>query len=120
MIVEREKEIRAFVKEEYWRVARTSSRGGHVRRGAAALGEERIDKNLDEQRAKDVVAADRQGSAAPRRDREQAEDAPADAAVHDEPAAAEGVDDAALLGAKTMIVAQQLYEGVESRRGLVG
>jgi DNA topoisomerase I len=56
LIVEREKEIRAFVKEEYWRVT------AHFKLGQDAfhadlrrLGEERIDKNLDEKAARGVV-----------------------------------------------------------------
>jgi DNA topoisomerase-1 len=57
LIVEREKEIRAFVKEEYWRVT------AHMKVGDEAfdaelrrLGEKRVEKNLDEKAAKAVVA----------------------------------------------------------------
>ena len=57
MIVEREKEIRAFVKEEFWRVvAHFASEAGTFDAELKRLGEDRIDKNLVEQRAKDVVA----------------------------------------------------------------
>jgi DNA topoisomerase-1 len=56
LIVEREREIRAFVKEEYWRVTAQFDEGGkpfhaELRR----LGEKRIDKNLDERAARAVV-----------------------------------------------------------------
>jgi DNA topoisomerase-1 len=56
LIVEREKEIRAFVQEEFWRVtARFRSETGEYAAELKKLGEERIDKNLDEKRAKEVV-----------------------------------------------------------------
>jgi DNA topoisomerase-1 len=56
LIVEREKEIRAFVKEEYWRVTAGFDEGGkpfnaELRR----IGEDRIDKNLDGPRAQEIV-----------------------------------------------------------------
>jgi DNA topoisomerase I len=57
LIVEREKEIRAFVKEEYWRVgAHFRSESGAFAAELRRLGEDRIDKNLDEKRAREVVA----------------------------------------------------------------
>jgi DNA topoisomerase-1 len=57
LIVEREREIRAFVSEEYWRVGAAFREGGadfhaELRR----LGATRIDKNLDEKTAKKLVA----------------------------------------------------------------
>ena len=117
LIVEREKEIRAFVKEEYWRVTAhfEERRARRSTPSCAASASERIEKNLDEQ------ARARRSSRASARDplelveiEEQAEDAPADAALHDEPAAAEGLDACcASRRKKTMMLAQQLYEGVE-------
>ncbi|HEV8112204.1 MAG TPA: type I DNA topoisomerase [Planctomycetota bacterium] len=57
LIVEREKEIRAFVKEEYWRVgAQFRSESGDFVADLKRLGEDRIDKNLDEKRAREVVS----------------------------------------------------------------
>jgi DNA topoisomerase-1 len=57
LIVEREKEIRAFVKEEYWRVgAQFRSESGDFVAELKRLGEDRIDKNLDEKRAREVVS----------------------------------------------------------------
>lgn len=57
LIVEREKEIRAFIKEEYWRVtAHFSVDGQTFDAELRRLGEERIDKNLDEARARGLVA----------------------------------------------------------------
>ena len=57
LIVEREKEIRAFLKEEYWRVtARFEVDGQTFDAELRRLGELRIDKNLGEERAKELVA----------------------------------------------------------------
>jgi len=57
LIVEREKEIRAFVQEEYWRVtAYFKSDQGDFHAELRRVGEERIDKNLDEKRAREIVA----------------------------------------------------------------
>ncbi|HED65979.1 MAG TPA: type I DNA topoisomerase [Planctomycetes bacterium] len=56
LIVEREKEIRAFVSEEYWRVGVTITHGGRTFQAALRrLGGERVEKNLDEARATELV-----------------------------------------------------------------
>jgi DNA topoisomerase-1 len=56
LIVEREKEIRAFVKEEYWRVTANFKEGDHAYHAELRkIGEERIDKNLDAKRAQEIV-----------------------------------------------------------------
>ena len=56
LIVEREKEIRAFVQEEYWRVtAHFQGEQGDFHAELRRVGEERIDKNLDEKRARAIV-----------------------------------------------------------------
>jgi len=56
LIVEREKEIRAFIKEEYWRVAAYMEVDGE---GFSAelkrVGDMRVDKNLDEKAAKAIA-----------------------------------------------------------------
>lgn len=56
LIVDREKEIRAFIQEEYWRVgAQFKSDQGDYHAELRRVGEERIDKNLDEKAAKAIV-----------------------------------------------------------------
>jgi DNA topoisomerase-1 len=58
LIVEREKEIRAFIKEEYWRVTANFEVDGQAFHAELRrIGEERIDKNLDAKRAEEVVRA---------------------------------------------------------------
>ncbi len=57
LIVEREKEIRAFVKQEYWRVtAQFEVDGKAFHAELRRLGDKRIDKNLDEKTAKALIA----------------------------------------------------------------
>ncbi len=57
LIVEREKEIRAFVSEEYWRVtAYFKQDEKNFKAELRRLGETRIEKNLDGPTAKDLVA----------------------------------------------------------------
>ncbi len=56
LIVEREKEIRAFVREKYWRVtANFELEGEAFQAELRKLAETRIDKNLDEVTARNVV-----------------------------------------------------------------
>ena len=56
LIVEREKEIRAFVKEEYWRVTSKFKVGdSEFNADLRRLGETRVEKNLDEEAARGVV-----------------------------------------------------------------
>jgi DNA topoisomerase-1 len=57
LIVEREKEIRAFQSEEYWRVtAKFTVDGTEFDAELRRIGDERIEKNLDEERARGLVA----------------------------------------------------------------
>lgn len=57
LIVEREKEIRAFTSEEYWRVgAEFAHNGAEFHAELKRLGATRLDKNLDEKTAKKLVA----------------------------------------------------------------
>jgi DNA topoisomerase-1 len=57
LIVEREKEIRAFTSEEYWRVtAHFKQNEKDFKAELRRLGETRIEKNLDAQTAKDLVS----------------------------------------------------------------
>lgn len=56
LIVEREKEIRAFNSEEYWRVAAQMEVGGKpFKAELRRLADTRIDKNLDEAAATELV-----------------------------------------------------------------
>lgn len=58
LIVEREKEIRAFVSEEYWRVTATlDEKGQEFTAELRRIGDKRVDKNLDEQKAKAVKSS---------------------------------------------------------------
>ena len=56
LIVEREREIRAFVSEEYWRVTAHFEHDGQTfKADLRRLGETRIEKNLDATRARALV-----------------------------------------------------------------
>jgi len=58
LIVEREREIRAFVSEEYWRViASFEHNGEEFQAELRRLGDKRIEKNLDEEGARGVIAS---------------------------------------------------------------
>jgi DNA topoisomerase-1 len=122
LIVEREKEIRAFVKEEYWRVTAHFAVGGDpFQAELRRLGEDRIDKNLDRKRAEELVA--RIGSdplllseidAKPKTRRPT----PPFTTSQLQQKASTMLRFSAR---KTMMIAQQLYEGVEvPGEGLVG
>jgi DNA topoisomerase-1 len=114
LIVEREREIRAFVSEEYWRVGANFKEGGaEFHSELKRLGSIRIDKNLDEASAKKLVA-----------------ELPADGLelieLEEKPKTRrptppfttsqlqqKGSTMLRFSAKKTMMVAQQLYEGVE-------
>ena len=114
LIVEREKEIRAFVKEEYWRVtAHFVLDGQSFDAELRRIGEERIDKNLDEKRARALVA-------------QIGKDALELAEIDNKPktrrptppfTTSQLQQKASTMlrfsAKKTMMIAQQLYEGVE-------
>jgi len=114
LIVEREKEIRAFVKEEYWRVtAKFVEQGKEFQADLRRLADQRIDKNLDEAGAKALV--DRIG-----------DDPLPLVTVEEKPktrpttppfTTSQLQQKASIMlrfsAKKTMMVAQQLYEGVE-------
>jgi len=114
LIVEREKEIRAFVKEEYWRVtAHMDVDGKEFDAELKRIGDTRVDKNLKEEQARAVV--DRIG------------DDPLDLAELDVKPKSRRPTPAfttsqlqqkastmlRFSARKTMMIAQQLYEGVE-------
>jgi len=114
LIVEREKEIRAFVKEEYWKVLAHFEEGGtEFHAELRRLGDTRIEKNLSEERAKELVA--RIGS-------DPLELAKVEAKpktrLPTPPFTTSQLQQKAstmlrFSAKKTMMVAQQLYEGVE-------
>ncbi len=114
LIVEREKEIRAFVKEEYWRVtAHLEVDGREFDAELRKLGTERVDKSLDERTARALV--ERIGSDAlklveldikPKSRRPT----PAFTTSQLQQKASTLLRFSAK---KTMMLAQQLYEGVE-------
>ncbi len=114
MIVEREKEIRAFIKEEYWRVvAHFASEAGNFDAELKRIGEDRIDKNLDEKRAKEVVA--RIGSDP--LELAELESKPKTRRPTPPFTTSQLQQKASTMlrfsAKKTMVLAQQLYEGVE-------
>lgn len=122
LIVEREKEIRAFVKEEYWRVtANLHVDGEEFSAELKRVGEERIDKNLTEERAREIVA--------------KIGDQPLELTVLETKPKTRRPTPAfttsqlqqkastmlRFSARKTMMIAQQLYEGVEAgAEGTVG
>ncbi|MFN0007595.1 MAG: type I DNA topoisomerase [Planctomycetota bacterium] len=114
LIVEREKEIRAFVKEEYWRVgAHFKSDLGDYHAELRRVGEERIDKNLDEKGAKAIV--ERIGSDALRlveldsKPKTRRPTPPFTTSQLQQKSSTM----LRFSSKKTMVLAQQLYEGVE-------
>jgi DNA topoisomerase-1 len=114
LIVEREKEIRAFVKEEYWRVAaQFRSEAGDFIADLKRLGEDRIDKNLDEKRARGVV--ERIGSEPLRL--AELESKPKTRRPTPPFTTSQLQQKSSTMlrfsAKKTMVLAQQLYEGVE-------
>ncbi len=114
LIVEREKEIRAFVKEEYWRVtAFFSEEGKEFQAELRRLGETRIEKNLTEERAKALV----DGIGSDPLALTKVEEKPKTRLPTPPFATSQLQQKASTMlrfsAKKTMIVAQQLYEGVE-------
>lgn len=114
LIVEREKEIRAFIREEYWRVT------AHFREAnepfdaeLRRLGEDRIEKNLDELRAKAVVdgigAAPLVLSEIDNKPKTRRPTPPFSTSQLQQKASTM----LRFSARKTMMIAQQLYEGVE-------
>jgi DNA topoisomerase-1 len=122
LIVERELEIRAFVKEEYWRVtAHFVVDGQAFHAELRRIGEERIDKNLDEQRARALVG--RIGSDP--LELVEIENKPKTRRPTPPFTTSQLQQKASTMlrfsAKKTMMIAQQLYEGVEiAGEGSVG
>ena len=114
LIVERELEIRAFVQEEYWRVTAFFEVDGQpFHAELRRIGEERIEKNLDAARAKQVV--DAIGSSALHL--EEIDSKPKTRRPTPPFTTSQMQQKASTMlrfsTKKTMMLAQQLYEGVE-------
>ncbi len=114
LIVEREKEIRAFVSEEYWRVtAHMKVDGQPFDAELRRIGEQRIDKDLDESGAKAVIASIG-GDAL---ELEELEVKPKTRRPTPPFTTSQLQQKAATMlrfsSRKTMMIAQQLYEGIE-------
>jgi DNA topoisomerase-1 len=114
LIVEREKEIRAFVKEEYWRVTahfEQDEKAFHAE--LRRVGAERIDRNLDEKHAKEIVARIAQGPL----ELVELEEKPKTRRPTPPFTTSQLQQKASTMlrfsAKKTMVLAQQLYEGVE-------
>jgi len=114
LIVERELEIRAFVKEEYWRViAKLKVDGKEFLAELRRLGDMRIDKNLTEEKAKALI--DRIGS--DELELAELETKPKTRRPTPPFSTSQLQQKASTMlrfsARKTMMVAQQLYEGLE-------
>jgi DNA topoisomerase-1 len=114
LIVEREREIKAFQSEEYWRVtAHFESEGKRFAAELRRLGETRIEKNLTRQPAEDLVA--RIGQSPLRLT--ELEDKPKTRRPTPPFTTSQLQQKASTLlrfsAKKTMMIAQRLYEGVE-------
>ncbi len=114
LIVEREREIRAFVSEEYWRVtAHFEHEGQRFHAELRRLGDLRIEKNLDRARAEEIVAGIGQQ---PLR-LVELEDKPKTRRPTPPFTTSQLQQKASTLlrfsAKKTMVIAQRLYEGVE-------
>ncbi|MCC6405669.1 MAG: type I DNA topoisomerase, partial [Planctomycetes bacterium] len=114
LIVEREREIRAFVKEEYWRVTAYFTIDGQTFQAELKrIGETRIDKNLDQKTAQELVQKIGGSPLA----LSELEDKPKSRPPTPPFTTSQLQQKAATMlrysAKKTMMVAQRLYEGVE-------
>jgi DNA topoisomerase-1 len=114
LIVEREKEIRAFVKEEYWRVtAHLVEDGEKFDAELRRIGETRIEKNLTEEKAKELVAGIGSDPLTLAKIEEKPKTRPPTPPFATSQLQQKASTMLRFSAKKTMIVAQQLYEGVE-------
>jgi DNA topoisomerase-1 len=118
LIVEREKEIRAFVKEEYWKVTayfreqgREEGREFHAE--LRRIGEKRVEKNLDEATARGVVARIGKDPLVLASVEEKPKTRPPTPPFTTSQLQQKASTLLRFSAKKTMMVAQQLYEGVE-------
>ncbi len=114
LIVEREKEIRAFQSEEYWRVtAQFEHEGAPFQAELKKLGLDRIEKNLDAKRAAELV--ERVGTQA--LELTELEEKPKTRRPTPPFTTSQLQQKASTLlrfsAKKTMMIAQRLYEGLE-------
>jgi len=122
LIVEREKEIRAFVKEEYWRVtAKFAEDGQDFEARLTRLGETRIDQNLDEKRAKELLARIGDSPLELVELEEKPKTRPPTPPFTTSQLQQKASTMLRFSAKKTMMVAQRLYEGIEvAGEGAVG
>ena len=122
LIVEREKEIRAFVKEEYWRVTAKFEEGGRpFEARLTRLGETRIDQNLDEKRAKELLQRIGTDALVLAELEEKPKTRPPTPPFTTSQLQQKASTMLRFSAKKTMMVAQRLYEGIEiGGEGAVG
>ncbi len=122
LIVEREKEIRAFIKEEYWRVTAKFNEGGQdFEARLTRLGETRIDQNLDEKRAKELLARIGKDPLVLAELDEKPKTRPPTPPFTTSQLQQKASTMLRFSAKKTMMVAQRLYEGIEvAGEGSVG
>jgi DNA topoisomerase-1 len=122
LIVEREKEIRAFIKEEYWRVTAKFVEGGQpFEARLTRLGDTRIDQNLDEKRAKELLARIGKDPLVLAELEEKPKTRPTTPPFTTSQLQQKASTMLRFSAKKTMMVAQRLYEGIEvGSEGAVG
>jgi DNA topoisomerase-1 len=122
LIVEREKEIRAFIKEEYWRVTAKFHEGGQdFDARLTRLGETRIDQNLDEKRAKELLERIGTSALVLAELEEKPKTRPPTPPFTTSQMQQKASTMLRFSAKKTMMVAQRLYEGMEvAGEGAVG
>ncbi len=114
LIVEREREIRAFIKEEYWRVtAILEVDGQQFSAELKRLGELRIDKNLDRAKAEDLVKRIASDSLTLAELEDKPKSRPPTPPFTTSQLQQKASTMLRFSAKKTMMIAQQLYEGVE-------
>ena len=122
MVVDREREIRAFIPEEYWNFSALLEAANPPVFTAKAVKYAGKKFKISNQEEADHLLAELQCRRFCRRQyREERKEAPARSSVHHQQAPAGGLPQAAVLGEEDHDLAQRLYEGVEvGGEGLVG
>ncbi len=114
LIVDREKEIRGFVTEEYWRVsAHFEVDGQAFHAELKKLGELRIDKNLGQERAQALVARIADGELELHELEEKPKTRPPTPPFTTSQLQQKASTLLRFSSKKAMMLAQQLYEGVD-------
>ncbi|MCE9594105.1 MAG: type I DNA topoisomerase [Planctomycetes bacterium] len=114
LIVEREREIRAFVREEFWRVTAYFELDGHkFHAELKRIGETRIDKNLDRKMAEELVAKIGGSPLLLAELEDKPKSRPPTPPFTTSQLQQKAATMLRFSAKKTMMLAQQLYEGVE-------